>query len=114
SEKEEGPLSCTICGKCFSPSCLARHMRNHTGEKPRSRKSCGKGFIQKTNLLSHMRTHTGEKLFPCETCGKTHTGEKPYSCETSHENSHRITTSSGLRVRHFPQCQPRCAEGTVW
>ncbi|XP_015821283.1 zinc finger protein 135 [Nothobranchius furzeri] len=91
----EGPLSCTICGKCFSPSCLARHMRNHTGEKPRSRKSCGKGFIQKTNLLSHMRTHTGEKLFPCETCGKcfsrssvltihmrTHTGEKPYSCET--------------------------------
>ncbi|KAM4642454.1 uncharacterized protein O3C94_016773 isoform 2-T2 [Discoglossus pictus] len=90
------PFVCTECKKTFTQkSCLARHVRSHTGENTFTCTDCGKISLTKSHLDIHRRIHTGERPFPCSHCGKRfrqktglvrhlviHTGAKPYACTT--------------------------------
>ncbi|TKC43638.1 hypothetical protein EI555_003718, partial [Monodon monoceros] len=61
---------CEVCGKSFSYSQIARHVRTHTGEKPYECKECGKAFTCSTQFQEHVRMHTGEKPYEHKQCGK--------------------------------------------
>ena len=48
-----------------------RHVKIHTNERNHKCKTCGRRFIQRTNLNNHIRTvHKGEKLAHCNYCFK--------------------------------------------
>ena len=59
----ERPYKCELCDYCSAQkSWLTQHMRTHTGEKPYNCESCNYSGAWKCHLLRHMRTHSSEKL----------------------------------------------------
>eukprot|EP00094_Tigriopus_californicus_P007199 TCALIF_06930-PA protein Name:"Similar to zag-1 Zinc finger E-box-binding homeobox protein zag-1 (Caenorhabditis elegans)" AED:0.35 eAED:0.45 QI:10/0/0/0.5/0.4/0.33/6/0/1049 len=122
SNDEEGHFSCEKCDKTFPKrSSLARHMYEHSDQRPYPCTECDKAFKHKHHLREHMRLHTGEKPFQCDRCFKTfshsgsfsqHRNHRYSSCKpatpqnpsspASTSNAHNESTSSPLVARSSP------------
>eukprot|EP00095_Tigriopus_kingsejongensis_P006121 maker-scaffold98_size375582-snap-gene-1.17 protein:Tk06121 transcript:maker-scaffold98_size375582-snap-gene-1.17-mRNA-1 annotation:"zinc finger" len=86
--EEEGTFSCEKCDKNFSKrSSLARHMYEHSDQRPYPCTECDKAFKHKHHLREHMRLHTGEKPFQCDRCLKTFSHSGSFSQHRNHRYS---------------------------
>lgn len=59
---------CEVCDKVVRRSCMQKHLRSHTGERPYQCEFCGKGFSSTNALKTHTRQHTNETPYKCDIC----------------------------------------------
>lgn len=79
---------CLVCFKNFScTSTLSRHMRIHNNYRPFKCLTCGKCFIQSSNLIDHRRV--------------MHSTERPFKCRR--KNCHKTFATSSKRTKHERQ-----------
>ncbi|EJM39135.1 RHS repeat-associated core domain protein containing protein, partial [Pseudomonas sp. GM33] len=70
THSNETPYSCGVCGSRFrSPRPLKYHtIKNHSTEKLCTCDVCGAVFAQESCLTRHKKIHTLDRPFKCETC----------------------------------------------
>ena len=63
-------VTCPTCKKQLAGAgdALRRHMRIHTGERPHTCATCGRGFSQASSLHTHEFVHSGKPQFACPIC----------------------------------------------
>jgi len=93
----EKPFKCPFCEKRFKQQAHVKvHQRLHTGERPYkcSEPSCGRSFVQLSNLQQHMSNHGKEDVgkskepnFHCTICGKGFATQS--SLVLHHEKKHQ-------------------------
>ncbi|KAJ8667999.1 hypothetical protein QAD02_009662 [Eretmocerus hayati] len=108
--KNQKKFECNFCSKSFHRrSCLNKHLKSHSDERPMACSICSDRFKNNRNLNDHMlRKHGGERSHSCDCCGKcfavkqdlkthmrVHSNDNLFSCELCHRKFRR---KSSLRL----------------
>merc|ERR1712008_343770 len=109
----EKPFKCPFCEKRFKQQAHVKvHQRLHTGERPYkcSEPSCGRSFVQLSNLQQHMSQHVKDPIkaekntnFNCVTCGKFFASDS--SLALHQEKKHKEIVGE-IQHRLMPKIKP--------
>lgn len=125
----EKPFHCYECDKQFT---TATKLKNHILVKHDQKfnetcKTCGKGFVKRSDYKAHLLTHSPEKKFKCQVCNKTyktlsnlnyhaksHNEKLPFNCDIcqkgflrkEHLEAH-MNMHNGLKPFNCPICDKK-------